>query len=244
MSCTIVSGPSGALTVFVKFVTTMQSSILLSLFKLVLFTGLGYLFSLTPVIAGNDTETGHQPVRILIMGDSLSAAHNISIQQSWPVLFEQKILSLNPHSKVLNASISGETSAGGKNRLAELLTRFNPTHLILELGGNDGLRGYKFNQTRQNLTEMIEMSLKKEANILLVGVRLPPNLGPVYNQRFQTIYQSIAETQPVAYLPQFLQGIAADKPEYMQADGIHPTELAQPLLSERVFSAFTNRLVK
>lgn len=211
---------------------------------MVLLLGFCYLLSLTSVNAGAEIYTDQQPVRILIMGDSLSAAHNISIQQSWPVLFEQKILRLNPDSKVLNASISGETSAGGKNRLAELLSRFNPTHLILELGGNDGLRGYKFNQTYQNLTEMIEMSLEKKIKILLIGVRMPPNLGPVYNQRFQNIYQSIAETQPVAYLPQFLQGIAADKPEYMQADGIHPTELAQPLLSDRVFSAFSNRLLK
>lgn len=179
--------------------------------------------------------------KILILGDSLSAAHNIAIEQSWPVLFQQKLKSLDQQNQLINASISGETTAGGVERLQGLLDQHRPTHLILELGGNDGLRGYKFSQTQQNLQAMIDMATRQNIKVLLIGVRLPPNLGPVYNRRFQQIYQQLAEQLPVSYLPEFLQGIAADKAEYMQQDGIHPTALAQPLLAERVFKVFTSQ---
>lgn len=178
------------------------------------------------------------------MGDSLSAAYNISIQQSWPVLFTQQLKTLLPNSEVINASISGETSLGGEERLPALLQQHKPSHLVLELGGNDGLRGYKFSQTQQALQSMIEMAQQQQINVLLIGVRLPPNLGPVYNQRFQKIYQQLAAQQSIAYLPKFLQGIAADKPEYMQADGIHPTAIAQPLLADKVFNAFKSNYLQ
>jgi acyl-CoA thioesterase-1 len=177
--------------------------------------------------------------KILIMGDSLSAAYNISIDQSWPYLFQQKLISKHDQHLVVNASISGETSVGGAQRLESLLQKHQPTHLILELGGNDGLRGFRFEQTRNNLDRMIEMSLQRDIKVLLIGVRLPPNLGPVYNARFQRVFESLSsDYEEVVYLPRFLEGIAADKPEYMQDDGIHPTALAQPLLSERVFDVF------
>ena len=178
------------------------------------------------------------------MGDSLSAAYNISIEQSWPHLFEQRLQALNSRHKVINASISGETSAGGVERLADLLDQHRPTHMILELGGNDGLRGYKFEQTEQNLSTMIELALQQDIKILLIGVRLPPNLGPVYNQRFQRIYESLAEQFEVTFLPRFLEGVAADRDEYMQADGLHPTALAQPLLADRVFNSFSSSFIQ
>lgn len=178
------------------------------------------------------------------MGDSLSAAYNISIEQSWPQLFQQKLVAALNQSQVVNASISGETSNGGLERLESLLNQHRPTHLILELGGNDGLRGYKFRQTQDNLEAMIRKALSRDIRVLLIGVRLPPNLGMVYNQRFQLIFSQLAEQHPIEYLPRFLEGIAADRPEYMQADGIHPTAVAQPLLADRVFTAFQSSYLK
>ncbi len=175
---------------------------------------------------------------MLILGDSLSAAHNISIEQSWPELFRHKLQTVAADAKLINASISGETSGGGLERLPALLQRHQPSHLILELGGNDGLRGYKFSQTQNNLGDIIQLALKRNIAVLLIGVRLPPNLGPLYNQRFQQVYEQLAAQNPIAYLPRFLQGIAADRAEYMQPDGIHPTVLAQPLLADKVFRAF------
>ena len=148
------------------------------------------------------------------------------------------------NAEVINASISGETTAGAYERLAALLDLHKPSHLILELGGNDGLRGYKFKQTQQNLENIIELLAKQNIKVLLIGVRLPPNLGPVYNQKFQQIYEQIASSSHVVYLPRFLHGVAADKAEYMQADGIHPTALAQPILSKKVFDVFQQNFLQ
>jgi acyl-CoA thioesterase-1 len=175
---------------------------------------------------------------VLIMGDSLSAAYNIAIEASWPELFRTRLENLDSNLHLVNTSISGETTIGGVERLPDLLERHRPTYLILELGGNDGLRGYRFADTRANLEAMINMALERHIRVMLVGVRLPPNLGPVYNQRFQAIYQSLADSKPVTYLPRFLEGIAASDPELMQDDGIHPTQKAQGLLANRVFEYF------
>lgn len=203
---------------------------------MLVLTVLVTLFSSTASLAGSS--------KVLIMGDSLSAAYNISIQQSWPVIFKQKLQSLNKQHQVINASISGETTAGGVERLGALLNKHNPSHLILELGGNDGLRGFKFKQTRQGLQDMITMALEKEVKVLMIGVRLPPNLGPVYNQRFQQIYEQLADQLDLTYLPRFLEGVAASNPEFMQADGIHPTALAQPVLADKVFSVFRSNYLQ
>ncbi len=189
------------------------------------------------VLSFHSTTTLASGSKILILGDSLSAAYNISIEQSWPVIFYQQMKKINNQNLVINASISGETTAGGVERLPALLSQHKPTHLILELGGNDGLRGYKFKQTSANLKAMIGMAQRQDIKILLIGVRLPPNLGPVYNRRFQLIFKNLADSLSISYLPRFLQGIAASRPEYMQQDGIHPTALAQPLLAEKIFTA-------
>jgi acyl-CoA thioesterase-1 len=199
------------------------------------------LLNVSVVIPVNATATQTRTPSILILGDSLSAAHNISIEQSWPVLFHHKLRQQDPAVEMVNASISGETTQGGLQRLPDLLLQHHPTHLIVELGGNDGLRGYKFNQTRHNLQSIVDLALAQHIRVLLIGVRMPPNLGPQYNQRFQQIYEQLANDNQIAYLPRFLDGVAADRPEYMQADGIHPTELAQPLLADKVFNVFENR---
>ena len=175
--------------------------------------------------------------RVLILGDSLSAAYNIPIEKSWPSLFTTNIGTRYPDSSVNNASISGETTFGGLQRLPDLLERVQPNLLIIELGGNDGLRGLKFQQTTENLNQMTGMALAQNIDVLLVGVDLPPNLGPVYNQRFQQIFESVSAIHQIAYLPRFLDGVAAAEAKYMQADGIHPTAAAQPILANKMLTA-------
>ncbi len=175
--------------------------------------------------------------KILILGDSLSAAYNIPIEKSWPALFNSDIRSSYPQSSVINASISGETTFGGVQRLENLLLKHKPSHLIIELGGNDGLRGLKFSQTTDNLKRMIIQARQQDISVLLIGVRLPPNLGEAYNQRFQQIFESLSTELNIYYLPKFLQGVAASDAELMQSDGIHPTAKAQPILAEKVLNA-------
>ena len=173
---------------------------------------------------------------ILILGDSLSAAYNIPVDQSWPQLFSEQLTARLPQAGVINASISGETTYGGLQRLPRLLKQHAPSHLIIELGGNDGLRGLDFSQTTENLRGMVELAQRQGVTLLLIGVRMPPNFGQAYNNRFQQIFETVASQYSIAYLPKFLDGIAASEAELMQADGIHPTALAQPKLAEKVLT--------
>lgn len=192
--------------------------------------------SQTAIGAENSVE------KILILGDSLSAAHNIPVEKSWPELFSTSIKSSFPHLSVVNASISGETTFGGIQRLHKLLTQYEPSHLIIELGGNDGLRGLDFSQTTENLSQMVEMALQNNTSVLLIGVRLPPNLGVAYNQRFQQIFENISTRHQIFYLPRFLEGVAGGDSSMMQNDGIHPSVIAQPVLAGKVFNAMLELL--
>ncbi len=135
---------------------------------------------------------------------------------------------------MINASISGETTFGGLQRLPALLAEHQPTHLIIELGGNDGLRGLGFRQSTNNLRQMVELAESRQVTVLLVGVRMPPNLGAAYNTRFQQIFETVAGEYSIHYLPRFLDGVAAADPALMQADGIHPTVIAQPILADKI----------
>jgi acyl-CoA thioesterase-1 len=176
----------------------------------------------------------HAATNILILGDSLSAAHNIPVDKGWVHLFSSNIRSSFPQTSVINASISGETTFGGLQRLPGLLGDHQPTHLIIELGGNDGLRGLGFAQSTDNLRQMVLLAEAQEVTVLMIGVRMPPNFGAAYNKRFQQVFESIAAELPVHYLPRFLEGVAAGDPALMQDDGIHPTAVAQPLLAQKV----------
>jgi acyl-CoA thioesterase-1 len=199
-----------------------------------LFSIISFVFLLlvqTLVCADNSAP------RILILGDSLSAAYNIPIEKSWPELFRSNIRASHPQSSVINASISGETTFGGVQRLEKLLVKHAPSHLIIELGGNDGLRGLNFAQSTENLSRMVTQAQQREVPVLLIGVRMPPNFGPAYNARFQQIFESISVQQQVYYLPRFLEGVAASEASLMQNDGIHPTAEAQPILADKVFDA-------
>ena len=175
--------------------------------------------------------------KILILGDSLSAAYNIPIDKSWPELFRTNIRASHPQSSVINASISGETTFGGVQRLEKLLEKYLPSHLIIELGGNDGLRGLNFTQSTANLSQMVTQAQQRDIPVMLIGVRMPPNFGPAYNARFQQIFESISVQQHVYYLPRFLEGVAASEASLMQNDGIHPTAKAQPILADKVLNA-------
>lgn len=170
----------------------------------------------------------------MILGDSLSAAHNIKIQDSWPYLLQQKFDQQDSAVQIINASISGETTFGGKNRIKALLNTHQPDLLILELGGNDGLRGLSFDHSEQNLRSIIQNAKQNSSQVILVGVRLPPNLGPVYNAAFQQLFIKVQQAEQVAYLPTFLKGVAEDS-SLMQNDGIHPVEKAQPILMDKVY---------
>jgi len=199
-----------------------------------LFSIINFVFLLlvqTLVCADNSA------LKILILGDSLSAAYNIPIEKSWPELFRTNIRASHPQSSVINASISGETTFGGVQRLPKLLDKHAPSHLIIELGGNDGLRGLNFAQSTTNLTQMITQAQQQDVSVMLIGVRMPPNFGPAYNTRFQQMFESISAQQDVYYLPRFLEGVAASEASLMQHDGIHPTAEAQPILAHKVLNA-------
>jgi len=180
--------------------------------------------------------TAQQPQKILLMGDSLSAAYNIKIQSSWPALLQKRFDQTGKPVQIINASISGETTFGGKNRIDALIKLHQPTFVIIELGGNDGLRGLNMNISQNNLITMVKAAKDSNSQVLLIGVRLPPNLGKRYNQKFQSMYQAVASQEDVAYLSKFLAGVAENK-QLMQKDGIHPVAEAQPILQDKVFKA-------
>ncbi|SEP72998.1 acyl-CoA thioesterase-1 [Ectothiorhodospira magna] len=171
---------------------------------------------------------------LLIMGDSLSAAWGIPVEQGWVALLEQR-LEQNGHTwTVVNASISGETTRGGLTRLPRALERHQPELVIISLGGNDGLRGVALDEIRHNLSRMIQLSGDQGAQVVLVGIQVPPNLGRQFTQRFHQIYHELAAEYQIPLVPFLLEGVALE-PDLMQADGIHPTAQAQPIMLETVW---------
>jgi acyl-CoA thioesterase-1 len=171
---------------------------------------------------------------ILVVGDSLSAAYGIPRQRGWVALLEERLKRERPDYIVVNASISGETSGGGRGRLKTLLEKHRPTVMILELGGNDGLRGMSATQIRTNLAAMIREAQEASTRVLLVGVRMPPNYGDVYTQSFDALFRELARTHGTALVPFLLEDFA-DKPDFFRPDRLHPAEAAQPLMLERVW---------
>ena len=171
---------------------------------------------------------------LLVVGDSISAGFGLDTQPGWVELLDQRLQQQGIDYKVVNASISGDTSAGGLARLPALLAEYRPSLVILELGGNDGLRGQPPEQLQQNLAAMIQQSQKAGAKVLLLGMQLPPNYGARYTKAFAKVYQDVATTADVPLLDFFLLGVGG-QPALMQADGIHPNTMAQPLLLENVW---------
>ena len=171
---------------------------------------------------------------ILIVGDSISAGFGLDTRLGWVSLLEQRLIKEGHDDKVINASISGDTSAGGLARLPALLAEHKPDVVIVELGGNDGLRGQLPAQLKQNLASMIEASQQAGAKVLLLGMQLPPNYGARYTQAFAAVYGELANEKKVALVPFLLEGVGG-KPELMQADRIHPAAGAQGLLLDNVW---------
>lgn len=171
---------------------------------------------------------------ILILGDSLSAAYGIAVEQGWVALLEQRLKKNHKDVTVVNASISGETTAGGKRRLPALLARHRPDIVIVELGGNDGLRGIAPQQMEQNLATIIELAQARGARVLLLGMKMPTNYGPRFAQLFEAVYPRLAQRYGVDFVPFFLDGVALQE-ELMQADGIHPNAQAQSRLLDALW---------
>lgn len=175
-----------------------------------------------------------KPPAILVLGDSLSAAHGIEIKQGWVYLLQQRLQTKGYPHLVINESVSGDTSGQGLEKIERLLKQHQPHLLILELGGNDGLRGSNLKQLKSNLSAILEQAQQAKITVLFLGMRIPPNYGIAYSERFQQIYQALATQYQVAFIPFFLEGVAT-RPELMLADNIHPNETAQPLLLENVW---------
>jgi acyl-CoA thioesterase-1 len=172
---------------------------------------------------------------IIVLGDSLSAAYGMEISQSWPSLLQERLTENGYSYRVFNSSITGDTTQGGLARLPRLLDKQQPGIVILELGGNDGMRGLPIEVTRQNLSSMIEQSQSAGATVILAEMRIPPNYGRTYTEKFNSMYTVLTEQYDIALLPFLLQDIALE-PDLMQADGIHPTARAQPLLLDQVWT--------
>lgn len=168
---------------------------------------------------------------LLIYGDSLSAAYGIDEQQGWVNLLAER---LGPEFNVINSSISGETARGGLARLPLTLRRTQPDIVILELGANDGLRAQPIAQIRDHLQQMIDLSLAESAQLLLLGIQLPPNFGSAYTEPFFALYAELAANNPVHSVPFMLEGVA-DRPELMQNDGLHPTAEAQNIILQHLW---------
>jgi acyl-CoA thioesterase I len=172
---------------------------------------------------------------ILVFGDSISAGYGLPrIDRGWVALLQAKLKSEGYGDEVVNASVSGETTAGGLARLPRALDLHHPAVVVLELGGNDGLRALPIEQMRANLARMIDLAKSAGAKLLLLGMRIPPNYGPQYTAQFAAVYTDLAREEHVPLVPFLLSDIALH-PDLMQADGVHPTEAAQPLLVAAVW---------
>ncbi|MAB98232.1 MAG: arylesterase [Pseudomonadaceae bacterium] len=171
---------------------------------------------------------------VLVVGDSISAAFGLDTRQGWVALLQERMAAEGFSEHVVNASISGDTTAGGASRLPTLLQEHKPKVVVVELGGNDGLRGLAPVQMQQNLSSMIEQSKQAGAEVLLLGMQLPPNYGKRYTTAFANVFSDLAREQQVALVPFLLEGVGG-VPRLMQADGIHPAAEAQSILLENVW---------
>lgn len=174
------------------------------------------------------------PKTVLVLGDSLSAEYGLTRGSGWVALLQQRLQQQKIDATLVNASISGETTIGGKTRLPALLSKHNPDIVVIELGANDALRGLQLSATRANLHALLSMSKAAKAKVLLVGMQIPPNYGADYANQFSQLFSTAAKQYKAALVPFFMQGIA-DQPAMFQADRMHPNEQAQPQLLDNVW---------
>lgn len=242
-----------------------------------------------PAFSKTAAQTSAQPVRILVVGDSLSAEYGLKRGSGWVALLENRLAEsvnwnekprkntktkqtttnniatqaintpakfenisentskITPDFTVINASISGDTTSGGRSRLAPLIDLHHPTHVIIELGANDALRGLPVSKTEENLTAMVQTALKSKAKVLLVGIQIPPNYGSAFAKQFTETYPKVAKANKVGLVPFMLAGVAdvanpADAAKLFQADRIHPTEAAHPIILNNIWPELQKQL--
>lgn len=171
---------------------------------------------------------------IVVFGDSISAAYGIEVNKGWVAKLQQKLKQEKKTYQVINASVSGETTSGGVSRLPQVLKQYQPNILILELGGNDGLRGQPPKLMQQNLQKMIQQAKQQKVKVVLLGMKIPPNYGKAYNQAFEKVFVEVAKSEQVPFVPFFLEGVGGHD-DLMQVDGIHPNAKAQDKLLKNVW---------
>ena len=196
----------------------------------------GRRFLLAPLLMAVSALSANavQAATILIFGDSISAAYGIQREQGWVALLERRLASHGPQFRVVNASMSGETTGGALARLPKALEDHDPDLLIIELGGNDGLRGYPVASIRRNLAQMIEAADPLLRDVMLVPMQIPPNYGHRYVQAFRAVFKDLADSYDVHFVDEFIEAVALD-PDLMQDDGIHPTGAGQSLLLDALW---------
>jgi acyl-CoA thioesterase-1 len=190
------------------------------------------LFAALLAFAGAASSATGSARTILVLGDSLSAAYGIPQSSGWVSLLGERLKQRRSDYTVVNASISGETTAGGAARIGKALAS-KPAIVVVELGGNDGLRGLPVTEMKNNLAAIVQASKREGARVVLVGMQLPPNYGVPYVNQFRAAFGEVAKDERVAFVPLLLEGL--DKREYFQADNLHPTAAAQPILLENVW---------
>jgi acyl-CoA thioesterase-1 len=203
------------------------------------------LLSTSSSIAYSSTGTDISPTEattIMIYGDSLSAGYGLPQKTGWVTLLKKQLKTQQLVYQVINASISGETTLGGLNRIEQVLKRYHPNIVIVELGVNDGLRGLPIKSIHDNLEAIVKACKQSKASILLVGMRLPPNYGVTYIQKFSSIYQQIAKRHELRLVPFLLAGFG-DKPEYFQEDNMHPNENAQEKILTNVWKVLHKMII-
>ena len=194
--------------------------------------------SAVPAWAQSSKKPAAQP-RIVVLGDSLSAEYGLVRGTGWVALLEQRLSAEKIAASVINASISGDTTSGGRARLGALLKQHRPTVLVIELGGNDALRGLPLKNTQDNLSAMAQAAQKAGAKVLLLGMQVPPNYGRQYAEQFAQLFVSVAQKNKTALVPFLLKGVAdrQDATAWFQADGIHPLAKAHPQMLDNVWPA-------
>lgn len=186
---------------------------------------------------------GAEPPTILVFGDSLSAGYGIDVDQSWTALLQTRLERQGYEHRVINASISGETTEGGAARIEYALSTFNPALIILELGANDGLRGIPPSRMKGNLDKIITSSIESGAAVVLLGIRIPTNYGQRYTDAFENIFREVAAEHEIPWIEFFMEGIAFNA-ELLQGDGIHPNTAAQPILLDNAWPMINSALGK
>ncbi len=188
---------------------------------------------LTIVLLITSINTASANQKILVWGDSLSAAYGIPVEKGWVNLMREKLSKTSVKVDINNGSVSGETTQGGLTRLPRALKRVKPDYVILELGANDGLRGIPPNVTKNNLNEMIKLAQKANAKVILLGMKIPPNYGVAYSQKFEQVFKDLAKQYDLPFIPFFLEKVIIDL-SLLQEDELHPTAKAQPIILKSV----------